>query len=82
MVRDPWLTTAVRNCGEPRQITTVAWNRAVCGAVKHVTKLRGSWAVHGLPRHKPNLGGSARSMRTAVVGGTVVNTSYVLGLSG
>ena len=54
---------------------TVAGDRAVRGAVHQETEPCGGWAVRGSPRHEPNRGGSVRSVRTAAVCGTVVNTS-------
>ena len=67
----PWFAT-VR---EPWLFETVAGNRAVRGAVCQETEPWGGWAVRGSPRHEPNRGGSVRSVRTAAVCGTVVNTS-------
>ena len=70
--REPWRTVAVRK--------TVAGDRAVRGAVRGAVRQEtepcGCWAVRGSPRHEPNRGGSVRSVRTATVCGTVVNTSY------
>ena len=63
---EPWRTVAVRE--------TVAGDRAFRGAVRQETEPCGGWAVHGSPRHEPNRGGSVRSVRTAAVCGTVVNT--------
>ena len=54
---------------------TVAGDRAVRGAVRQETEPCGGWAVRGSPRHEPNRGGSVRSVRTAAVCGTVVNTT-------
>ena len=54
---------------------TVAGDRTVRGAVRQETEPCGGWAVRGSPRHEPNRGGSVRSVRTAVVCGTVVNNS-------
>ena len=54
----------------------MAGDRTVRGAVCQETEPWGGWAVRGLPRHEPNRGGSVRSVRTAAVCGTVVNTRY------
>ena len=54
----------------------VAGDHAVCGAVRQETEPCGGWAVRNSPRHEPNRGGSVRSMRTATVCGTVVNTNH------
>ena len=70
MGKEPWRTVAVRE--------TVAWDRAVRGAVCQETEPCGGWAVRGSPRHKPNRGGSVRSVRTAAVCGTVVNTKSLI----
>ena len=55
---------------------TLAGDRVVRGAVRQETEPCGGWAVRGPPRHEPNRGGSVRSMRTAAVCGTVVNTNF------
>ena len=55
---------------------TVAGDRAVRGAVREESEPCGGWAVRGSPRHELNRGGSVRSVRTAVVCGTVVNTRH------
>ena len=64
---------------EPWRFETVVGDRAVRGAVCQETEPCGGWAVRGSPRHEPNRGGSVRSVRTAAVCGTVVNTSPNLG---
>ena len=64
---EPWRTVAVRE--------TVAGDRVVRGAVRQETEPYGGWVVRGSPRHEPNRGGSVRSVRTAAVCGTVVNTT-------
>ena len=69
----PWRTVAVRE--------TVAADRAVRGAVRQETELCGGRAVRGLPRHEPNRGGSVRSVRTAAVCETVVNTRQIQDLN-
>ena len=56
----------------------MAGDRAVRGAVRQETELCGGWVVRGSPRHEPNRGGSVRSVRTAAVCGTVVNTTGTL----
>ena len=63
---------------EPWQFETVAGDRAVRGAVCQETKPSRGGAVRGSPRHELNRGGSVRSVRTAAVCVTVVNTRYDL----
>ena len=53
----------------------MAGYHAVRGAVRQETELCCGWAVSGSPRHEPNRGGSVRSVQTAAVCGTVVNTT-------
>ena len=52
----------------------MAEDRAVRGAVRQETEPCGGWAVRGSPRDEPNRGGLVRSVRSAAVCGTVVNT--------
>ena len=56
----------------------MAWDRAVCGTVIQKTEPWGDWAARSLPRDEPNHGGSVRSVQTAAVCGTVVNSSRAL----